>query len=77
MGIIMTEGVVAPQDVYAPLSRIISISRNVSRPSLLHPWEIFVIVHCRGDVAKNSSSREKINLTGFLVFMASRMAIYS
>ncbi|MEK6655467.1 MAG: hypothetical protein AABY92_10005, partial [Thermodesulfobacteriota bacterium] len=35
-----------------------------------------MIVHCRGDVAKNSSSREKINLTGFLVFMAEKKKFY-
>ena len=46
------------------------ISLKVSRPSLSQPCEIFVIVHCLGEVAKNSSSLEKTILTGFLVLMA-------
>ena len=40
----MTLGVVAPQDVYAPLSRIIRMSRNTILPFLSHPWIIWVSV---------------------------------
>ena len=43
----------------------------------MHPWETFVMVHCLGDVARNSSSLVKTIFTGRLVFMARRMAMYS
>ena len=50
MGIIITEGVVAPQEVYAPLSRIMEISLKVSLPSLSHPWAILMIAGCLVEV---------------------------
>ncbi len=77
MGIIMTEGVVAPQDVYAPLSRRASHFLKVSLPSLSHPCSMLKMAGCLGGRAKNSSSLENSIFTGFLVFKASCMHMNS
>ena len=55
MGIIITEGVVAPQEVYAPLSRTMSTLRKVSLPSLSQPCSTVAMTGCRGGLAMNSS----------------------
>ena len=60
----MTNGVVAPHDVYAPLSCRVCTVRNVSVPSARHPERNVRRTGWRVGEARNSSSRLKTSLTG-------------
>ena len=73
----MTNGVVAPHEVYPPLSWVNSMSRNVNVPSRLAPARIRISVGWRVGEATNSSRRSNTSFTGRPVLRARWTAIGS
>ena len=73
----MTKGVVAPQDVYPPLSWVKAMSRKVKVPSFRAPARMVMTVGWRVGDATNSSFRLKTSLTGLRVSRARCTAIGS
>ena len=73
----LTQGVVAPQEVRPPLSSVMCTSRNVKVPSFRAPLSSRITIGWRVGVATNSSSRENTRRTGRDVALARKTQIGS